>query len=86
MKKILLFTFFILFSCENYKNNIQINKRRPPVIVIAIDTVTSSVLMRDGDNSVFTLYDNPTTKAISKSRHVGDTIRKKPNYSFEQNF
>ena len=81
-----MFIFFILFSCENYKDNIQINKRRPPVIVIAIDSITSSVLMRDGDNTVFTLYDNPTTKAISKSLKAGDTIRKKPIYSFEQNY
>jgi hypothetical protein len=31
--------------------------------------------MRDGDNQVFTIYDNPTTKAISNSNIVGDTLR-----------
>ena len=86
MKKIIIFLFFILFSCENYKSNIEINKRKPPVIVIAIDTVKFSVLMRDGDNMVFTIYDNPTTTAITRSLIVGDTIRINPVHSLEQNF
>lgn len=79
MKKFLVILFFILISCDiNYKPNYQINNRKPPIIVIAIDTATNSVLMRDGDNKVFTIYNNATTKAITKSLNVGDTLRLKP--------
>lgn len=62
----------------NYKPNYQINGRKPPIIVIAIDSNTNSVIFRDGDNKVFTIYNNPTTKAISNSLKVGDTLRLKP--------
>lgn len=76
MKKFLILFFLILFSCDiNYKPNYQINNRKPPIIVIAIDTATNSVLMRDGDNKVFTIYNNATTKAITKSLTIGDTLR-----------
>lgn len=79
MKKFLFLFFLILFSCDiHYKPNYQINERKPPIIVIAIDTITNSVLMRDGDNKVFTIYNNPTTKAITKSLKVGDTLRLSP--------
>jgi len=76
MKKLLFLLLLLLTSCDmNYKPNYQINKRKPPIIVIAIDTVTNSVLMRDGNNQVFTIYSNPTTKAITNSLKVGDTLR-----------
>ena len=76
MKILLFFLLLLLISCDiNYKHNYQINKRRPPIVIIAIDTATNSVVMRDGDNQVFTIYDNATTKAISKSLSVGDTLR-----------
>ena len=79
MKKFLVLILFVLISCDiNYKPNYQINSRKPPIIVVAIDTITNSVLMRDGDNKVFTIYNNPTTKAITKSLNVGDTLRLPP--------
>lgn len=65
-----------MLGCDtNYKPNYQINGRKPPIVVIAIDTITNSVIFRDGNNKVFTIYNNPTTKAISNSLKVGDTIR-----------
>lgn len=76
MKKMLILILLFLFSCDlHYKPNYQINGRKPPIVVIAIDSTTNSVLMRDGDNKVFTIYNNPTTKAITKSLKVGDTLR-----------
>lgn len=77
MKKIVLIFFLLFFSsCVDYKPNYQINNRKPPIIIIAIDSGKSkSVLMRDGDNHVFTIYDNATTQAITKSLKVGDTLR-----------
>ena len=76
MKKFLFLLLLFLISCDiHYKPNYQINDRKPPIIVIAVDTLTSSVLMRDGDNKVFTIYNNPTTKAITNSLKVGDTLR-----------
>lgn len=76
MKKFIFVFLFLFLSCDlHYKPNYQINERNPPIVVIAIDTITNSVVMRDGDNKVFTIYNNPTTKAISKSLNVGDTLR-----------
>lgn len=88
MKKLsFLFIFLFIFGCDtNYKPNYQINNRKAPIIVIAIDTTTSSVIMRDGDNRVFTIYDNPTTHAITKSLIVGDTLRLKPKNNIIKNF
>ena len=77
MKKILIFLLFVLFlSCDtHYKINYQINKRPEPIVIIAIDTTLDAVIMRDGNNKVFTIYNNPTTKAITSSLTVGDTLR-----------
>lgn len=76
MKKFLIILLFLFFSCDtHYKPNYQINKRPDPIIVVAIDTTTNAVIFRDGDNHVFTIYDNPTTKAIVESLSVGDTLR-----------
>ena len=76
VKKFLIILFFLLISCDiKYKPNYQINNRKPPITVIAIDSATKSVLMRDGDNHVFTIYNNPTTRAITGSLKVGDTLR-----------
>lgn len=75
MKKLLILMCFIFIVSCNYKRNYQINKRTPPIIVIAIDTTEYAVLFRDGDNKTFTLYNNPTTKAITSSLEVGDTLR-----------
>lgn len=87
MKKFLIVLFLLLFSCDmNYKPNYQINKRKPPIIVIAIDTVTNSVIMRDGENHVFTIYNNPTTKAITNSLKVGDTLRISGSKSITKKF
>ena len=57
MKKILfIFLLIILFGCETkYIHNYQINKRTPPIVIIAKDTTIHSVVLRDGDNKVFTL-------------------------------
>ena len=87
VKKYFLLFLLLIIGCDtNFKPNVQINSRKPPIVVIAIDTVTSSVLMRDGNNEVFTIYDNPTTKAISKSLKVGDTIRIKSSKSYQKKF
>lgn len=74
MKKLLILLFFLIISC-NYNRNYQINKRTPPIVVIAIDTTEDAVVFRDGDNKTFTIYNNPTTKAITSSLVVGDTLR-----------
>ena len=80
MNKLLIFLLFFLCSCDtNYKPNYQINNRKPPITVIAVDSFTKSVLFRDGNNQVFTIYNNPTTKAITNSLRIGDTIRLKIN-------
>ena len=69
-----------MIACDtHYKPNYQINSRKPPITVIAIDSITKSVIFRDADNHVFTIYNNPTTKAITTSLKVGDTVRLKPN-------
>lgn len=82
MKKILfIFILIILFGCETkYKRNYQINNRKSPIIIIATDSITNSVVLRDGDNQVFTIYDTPTTSALTKSLTVGDTIRVISNF------
>ena len=68
-----------MIGCDtHYKPNYQINSRKPPITVIAIDSSTNSVIFRDGDNKAFTIYNNPTTKAITSSLKVGDTVRLKP--------
>jgi len=41
--------------------------------------------MRDGDNQVFTIYNNATTKAINRSLNVGDTLRV-GNFNYFKNF
>jgi len=75
MKKILiLLLLFLMIGCH-YSSNRRINNRKPPVIVLAIDPETSSVMFRDGDNKVFTIYNTSTTNAISKSLMEGDTVR-----------
>lgn len=88
MKRLVLFLFlFLLFSCDdNFKPNVQINVRKSPIVIIAMDTTTNSVLMRDGNNEVFTIYDNATTKAITKSMKVGDTLRPKSSKSYQKKF
>lgn len=86
MKKFLILIFLILISCDiNYKHNYQINERKPPIVVIALDSASSSVVMRDGDNQVFTIYNNATTKAINRSLNVGDTLRV-GNFNYFKNF
>lgn len=75
MKKLLILIYLLIIMSCNYNRNHQINKRTPPIIVIAIDTTEDAVLFRDGDNKTFTLYNNPTTKAITSSLVVGDTLR-----------
>lgn len=67
-----------MISCH-YSSNRRINERTPPVQIIAIDTAGNSVILRDGDNKVFTIYDTPTTNAITKSLNVGDTVRVQGN-------
>ena len=87
MKKLLILLLLFLFSCDtNYKPNYQINNRKAPIVVIAVDTTTKSVIMRDGDNHVFTIYNNPTTEAITSSLKVGDTLRLKPKKFVTKNF
>lgn len=79
MKKVFCFLLLLfLISCNDYKPNYQINSRRPPITIIAIDTVTKSVILRDGDNHVFTISNNTTTYAISKSLKKNDTLRLTP--------
>jgi len=76
-----------MISCDiNYQYNYQINNRKPPIVIVAIDTTTNTVLMRDGDNKIFTIYNNHTTKAIVKSLKPGDTIRSKSINIFYKNF
>lgn len=73
-----LILFFLFAGCDrlaDYNGNSHINGKVPPVTIIAMDTISKSVLFRDGDNKVFTITDNSTTRAICKSLHVGDTIR-----------
>jgi hypothetical protein len=88
VKKIfLLFIFLFVISCnDHYQPNYQINKRTPPVIIIAIDSTTNSVVMRDGDNQIFTIYDKPTTKAITKSLKIRDTLRLPLDNSIRKKF
>jgi len=76
MKKYLISIIFLIFlGCTHYKSNNRINNRTEPIIIIAMDTTTRSVVLRDGDNKIFTIYDNPTTEAITSSLNVGDTLR-----------
>lgn len=85
MKKIIIYTvlllfLFLLFGCNiNFRKNSEINKRKPPIVIVAIDSLSKNkiVVFRDGDNKIFTILNNPTTKAISYSLNVGDTIRLK---------
>ncbi len=74
MRKLSLFLLLFLFSCH-YSPNKRINDRVPPVVIISIDKDNSSVVLRDGENKVFTIYENETTNAISVSLMIGDTIR-----------
>lgn len=74
MKKLLFILILFLTSCH-YNPNWRINRRTPPVIVVAIDPDSSSVVLRDGDNKVFTIFDNPTSYAIAASFIEGDTLR-----------
>ena len=76
MKKILIviILMFLVVGCK-YKSNWKINRRTPPVTVIAIDPDYTSVVLRDGDNKIFTIFNNATTYAISKSLKEGDTVR-----------
>jgi len=87
-KYLIIFLFlFLLFGCDiKYKPNYQINNRKPPITIIAIDSITKAVVMRDGNNQVFTIYNNPTTRAISKSLKVGDTLRVLPTNGISKNF
>lgn len=85
MKKFLVIMLFLMFGC-NYNSNYKINERKPPIIVIAIDSTTNAVMFRDGDNKVFTFYDTPTTKAITNSLKVGDTLRLKSHKSLIEKF
>ena len=77
MKKLILIVFLLLltFASCHYSSNRRINQRVAPVVVIAIDPESSSVVLRDGENKVFTIYNTSTTKAISKSLMEGDTVR-----------
>jgi len=76
-----------MIGCDiNYQYNYQINNRKTPIIIVAIDTTTHTVIMRDGDNKIFTIYNNHTTKAITSSLKIGDTIRSKPYSVFYKNF
>lgn len=75
MKKIILILLLSFLVGCHYSSNRRINKRTPPVIVIAIDPEFTSVVLRDGDNKVFTIYNTATTHAISKSLKEGDTVR-----------
>ncbi len=73
-KIFILSVLLLMFGCH-YSSNSRINKRTPPVIILAIDPETSSVVLRDGDNKVFTIYNTSTTNAIGKSLIEGDTVR-----------
>ena len=76
MKKIaLILLFFLMTGCADYNGNSYINSKKPPVYIIAMDTVGKSVVFRDGNNTVFTITDNTTTRAFCKSLKVGDTVR-----------
>jgi len=89
MKKLLmiLLFLFIWIGCDtNYKPNYQINHRPEPIIIVAIDTTLNSVVMIDGNNKVFTIYDNPTTKAITSTLSVRDTLRPKQLKVLGKNF
>lgn len=86
MKKIIIILFILFFGCRNYKPNFQINKRPEPIVIIAIDTSINSVVMKDGNNKVFTIYDNATTLAITESLQVGDTLRPKQIKVIDKNF
>jgi hypothetical protein len=87
VKNFLIIFLFSIIGCDtHYKPNYQINSRRPPITVIAIDSITKSVIFRDADNHVFTIYNNPTTKAITTSLKVGDTVRLKLNNIITEKF
>lgn len=75
LKNIILTIILVLLVGCHYNSNRNINQRKPPVIIVAIDTTTKSIVLRDGDNKVFTISNTSTTEAISKSLCVGDTIR-----------
>jgi len=75
MKKIILIILLSTFISCHYSPNRRINDRIPPVVVLAIDVDNSSVVLRDGENKVFTIYDTKTTNAISATLSVGDTVR-----------
>jgi len=75
VKNFIFILLLFLIGCTDYNGNSYINSKKSPVVIIAMDTCTKAVLFRDGDNTVFTITDNSTTKAICKSLKVGDTIR-----------
>ena len=87
MKKLIILLIVIIFiGCNNNEYNYQINKRKTPVVIIAMDTTVNSVVMRDGDNKIFTIYNNNTSKALSTSLNIGDTIRIKDFKYFKKNY
>lgn len=79
LKKILIFIFLVTLVGCHFSSDRRINERKPPVTIIAINPEKNSVLLRDGDNKVFTIYNTTTTDAISKSLTVGDTVRIEDN-------
>ena len=84
MKNVIIILLLLFLSGCHYYSNRKINKRTPPVIVIAIDPESSSIVLRDGDNKVFTIYNTATTNAISKSLKEGDTVRLNQNGSLRK--
>ena len=86
MKKIVsLILLMFIMSCH-YSPNRIINKRTPPVIIIAINPEKNSIVLRDGDNKVFTIYKTPTTNALNSSLKEGDTVRNYIRKSNSGNF
>jgi hypothetical protein len=74
MKNLFFVLLLFLVGCH-YSSNRRINNRVPPVTIIAIDSVCSSIVLRDGENKVFTISSTSTTNAMRSSLVVGDTVR-----------
>jgi hypothetical protein len=84
MKKFLLILLLLTFFGCHYSSNRRINNKVTPVTIIAIDSISSSVILRDGENNIFTIYDTPTTMAISSTLKKGDTVRIDDNGKVEK--
>lgn len=75
MKKTAL--LLLLFGCQEVP---ELSSLKHPIIVVAIKESEdwgecASVIVRGKDNRYVTFYCTAEANAISKSYHVGDTIR-----------